>query len=97
MIVNKIEFAEEPFVLLSHDQLQAPIYLLKIDDSEYLATYLLCTHKGCDVRLAGSILHCRCHGSEFTHDGKLLKGPAERDLSVFKTNSDEENVYILLT
>ena len=97
LIVNKIEFTEDPFVLLSHNGLRAPIYLLKADDSEYLATYLLCTHKGCDVRPAGSILHCGCHGSEFTHGGKLLKGPAERDLTIFETSSDEENVYIHLT
>lgn len=37
----------------------------------------VCTHQGCTVALAGKVLQCPCHGSEFDAlTGKVLQGPA---------------------
>jgi cytochrome b6-f complex iron-sulfur subunit len=94
LVINKQELAEDKFVLVSTDRLEAPIYLLKEENDNYLAIYLLCTHKFCDVKPAGTILACPCHGSEYTQYGKVIKGPAEKDLATFPVTSDEENIYI---
>ena len=94
LLVNKQEVGEDKFVLLSSDGLEAPIYLLKTENDKYQAIYLLCTHKFCDVKPAGAILACPCHGSEFTQSGKVLKGPAESDLATFPVTSDGDNIYI---
>jgi len=42
-----------------------------------------CTHLGCPVRWLpdGHIFLCPCHGSQFTLDGKIIKGPATSPLS----------------
>lgn len=49
------------------------------------AISLTCTHQGCTVaKAADGKLHCPCHGAVFAADGKVLKGPAKRNLSKFK-------------
>jgi glycine/D-amino acid oxidase-like deaminating enzyme/nitrite reductase/ring-hydroxylating ferredoxin subunit len=41
-----------------------------------------CTHKGCIVSWnnAAKMWNCPCHGSMFTREGKVLHGPARKDL-----------------
>jgi len=49
------------------------------------AISLTCTHQGCTVQIAGDgKFHCPCHGAVFTSDGKVVKGPAQRDLPKFQ-------------
>ncbi|BAY30772.1 putative phytoene dehydrogenase Rieske iron-sulfur component [Nostoc carneum NIES-2107] len=49
------------------------------------AISLTCTHQGCTVKKADDgKFHCPCHGAVFAADGKVLKGPAQRDLAKFK-------------
>lgn len=54
-------------------------------DAGLCAVYNSCTHLQC---LFGwdeekNIFVCPCHGSEFSREGKVLKGPASRDLDRF--------------
>lgn len=45
------------------------------------AISLACTHQGCTVQLAeDDKFHCPCHGSVFDRQGKVLKGPATKNL-----------------
>ncbi|MDZ7961330.1 MAG: FAD-dependent oxidoreductase [Aulosira sp. DedQUE10] len=49
------------------------------------AISLTCTHQGCTVKKADDgKFHCPCHGAVFAADGKVLKGPAQRDLAKFQ-------------
>ena len=50
-------------------------------DGKLFALSSVCTHRGCKVRARpdGSFV-CRCHGSNFSPEGKVLNGPATRDL-----------------
>ncbi|MBD2439559.1 FAD-dependent oxidoreductase [Nostoc sp. FACHB-110] len=49
------------------------------------AVSLTCTHQGCTVQKAkDGKFHCPCHGAVFDADGKVLKGPAQRNLAKFK-------------
>jgi len=93
LIVKKSEFLEDKYVLLNYDKYSKPIFLVK-NKRNYIALLLLCTHKACKVKPGGSILICPCHGSQFSYEGKVLKGPAEKDLFAFKVSTDNENIYI---
>lgn len=79
------------FVRLSNSGF--PICLYKTG-SGYTACLMECTHRGCEVEVHGSRYVCPCHGSEFSPDGAVLEGPAERPLKTFKITEDETHIYI---
>ncbi|MTJ52790.1 FAD-dependent oxidoreductase [Anabaena sp. UHCC 0253] len=61
------------------------------DDSQ-TAISLTCTHQGCTVKKAADgQFHCPCHGAVFTADGKVVKGPAKRDLATFKIMEKQDD------
>lgn len=94
--VSKSVFEEDKFVLLNHAPIKAPIYLKRVEPNSYRAFLMLCTHKACDVKPAGAILICPCHGSEFSSNGKVLKGPASEDLYEFPVKQNDEKIYVQL-
>ena len=95
IIVAKSDFGSDlTFVLVKNDKLPAPIFLLRQSADNYSAVLMECTHKACEVQPFGKQLHCPCHGSEFTNTGKVLEGPAVKDLQKFRVSSDNLNIYI---
>ncbi|MGM3306823.1 FAD-dependent oxidoreductase [Anabaena sp. WFMT] len=61
------------------------------------AISLTCTHQGCTVQIAADgQFHCPCHGAVFTSEGKVVKGPAQRDLSKFQVvERQDDNLQLL--
>lgn len=56
------------------------------------AISLTCTHQGCTVELAeDGKFHCPCHGAVYDSKGKVLAGPAKRNLSRYKITQQQEN------
>ncbi|GAC80750.1 Rieske Fe-S protein [Gordonia malaquae] len=51
-----------------------------------------CPHMGCAVAHKGSTLDCPCHGSEFTLDGSLVKGPATTGLTAVPVKVDGTDI-----
>ena len=94
--IRKADFLEHKFILVKNERLQAPIYVSKLNEQEYSAVLMLCTHKGCELNPASNFLVCPCHGSEFSNTGKVLSPPAEQDLKKFNVSTDNENIYIQL-
>jgi isorenieratene synthase len=61
------------------------------------AVSLTCTHQGCTVqKAADGKFHCPCHGAVFAADGKVLKGPAQRDLPKFKVVQRQDDEVQLI-
>ncbi len=57
------------------------------------AISLTCTHQGCTVHQeANGEFHCPCHGAVFSAEGKVLRGPAQRDLPRFKVAKRKKTV-----
>lgn len=94
--VKKADLLPENWAVLRTERVNAPIFLSKNEKGDYAAALMLCTHKQCEVRPAGTVLHCPCHGAEFSFTGKVLKEPADKDLQIYQTSSDENYVYIHL-
>lgn len=61
----------------------------------YTAISLKCTHLGCTVEHKGDTFECPCHGSRFDKDGKRMRGPAVRDLSLLRAEPNETGNLIL--
>jgi cytochrome b6-f complex iron-sulfur subunit len=70
------------------------IAVLRHNNSDISAMSLECTHLGCTINVAGDIFVCPCHGSRFTLDGKVLTGPAKKNLKKIALRIDGENVII---
>ncbi|OUL33424.1 UDP-galactopyranose mutase [Nostoc sp. T09] len=67
------------------------VFAAQIGSQEAIS--LTCTHQGCTVKKTDDgKFHCPCHGAVFAADGKVLKGPAQGDLTKFKVvqRQDEE-------
>lgn len=60
------------------------------DEEGFYALSARCTHLGCRLKhdSRSKRFHCNCHGSIFSPEGAVLRGPASRHL---------ERVYITLT
>jgi cytochrome b6-f complex iron-sulfur subunit len=95
--IKKNETVNREFVLLKTTSSKYPICVYKIEEENYIASLLQCTHRGCELNVGGGIYSCPCHGSEFSKAGKLLEGPAVTDLKTFNIETDSENVIIHLS
>lgn len=93
VIVEKSEELQLPAVI--NNPKQGPFLLVK-QGNELRAYSMICTHKECTLNTAGPILVCPCHGSEFSFKGEVLKGPANKNLSVFSVSETATNYTIFL-
>ena len=59
----------------------------------------VCSHKKCTVAYddGKKRIVCPCHGSNFSLDGGVLKGPAEKPLQAYEASLDLEKGRIILT
>ncbi|MCT7981671.1 Rieske 2Fe-2S domain-containing protein [Laspinema sp. A4] len=67
------------------------------EDSELLyAVNPTCTHQGCLVDWNGGERKyiCPCHGTEYSPDGTLLKGPAEENLPPYLVKIEGDQVLV---
>ncbi|PSM47035.1 UDP-galactopyranose mutase [Chroococcidiopsis sp. CCALA 051] len=66
------------------------VYVVSSEKKEAIS--LTCTHQGCTVQLAeDGKFHCPCHGAVYDRQGKVLKGPAQRDLPRFQVVKQQED------
>ncbi len=93
LVIKRADMGSQTAVVLRSEKLPAPVYLLK-DGENYSAVLMLCTHKQCELNTYGKVLHCPCHGSEFSQTGEVLQGPADQPLTKFLVSYDNENIYI---
>lgn len=103
LIISKKEFLIEnsknpyrQFIVVQHSDSKFPLCLYRINDNEYTALSMECTHNSCELQPQGTYLTCPCHGSEFNLQGEVQNPPAEKNLDKYTTTSDHENIYIQL-
>lgn len=57
---------------------------------QLLAVSSLCTHRRCNLKVApDQSFFCPCHGSAFSPEGVVRKGPAQRNLPLFPVRIDD--------
>lgn len=71
--------------------------MFAIPDDGNVAISLTCTHQGCTVQLAeDGKFHCPCHGAMFDRDGKVVKGPATKNLPRFQVVQRQQDKLLLV-
>ena len=96
MYLHKEEIRYRSWVVVKSPGIPFPVGVFRADDAHFFASYLECSHQGCEVEPEGSYLKCPCHGSEYDNHGKVQHGPAEADLKSFAVETDIDNIFILL-
>jgi Rieske Fe-S protein len=46
------------------------------------------------LQSSGDYLHCPAHGSEFNNRGKVVNGPADKDLRIFPVTINNNQLFI---
>lgn len=87
---------QRKFILVKTEKLEFPVCIYRQNETEYTALYMLCTHRGCELKTNGDYIVCPCHGSEFSNKGIVQNPPAENNLKQFPITVDNENIYVSL-
>ncbi len=67
-------------------------------DMDYLVLSRKCTHLGCSLQKSSEqFFTCPCHGSKFTNDGVVVKGPAKINLKKLKYNIESKKKELEIT
>ncbi len=82
---------EKDVMLMEND------FFLFPDPDKPWAISRICTHLGCRVNYSKEeqILVCPCHGSRFSTNGKLLRGPASKPLPSLPVTCSKDDGYIV--
>ena len=86
------EIDEDKKVIITFDKKRYGVYKDEKNDIHIIKTK--CTHLGCYLQFnkVNKVYECFCHGSMFDIDGKLINGPAIKDLKhIVLENEETEN------
>ena len=74
---------------------ESRVVLIRNADSIY-ALSLACTHLGCTLAVTPDELICPCHGSAFDRQGRVIRGPATRNLARHAVEERESRLFIMI-
>jgi Rieske Fe-S protein len=72
------------------------ILLIRTSKDAIVALKPECTHQNCAVQYKkkwGQV-RCTCHGSRFSTSGKVLNGPADKDLGTYPTKIEDGKLVV---
>ena len=95
--IARKEFESVRFALVDVPGLPLPLYVYKDEKDRFSAVSTRCMHRGCQVEPVAGHLVCPCHGSEYTNQGEVMKGPTLLPLQRYAVVADEESVVITLS
>ena len=96
LVVPADKFTEQTKMLvLRSDHLDNDILLVK-NNASYNALLLMCTHEGYALTPTDSKIFCNAHGSQFDLEGHVIKEPALKPLTRYKTALVNNNITIYL-
>lgn len=86
--------AYRSFIIVRNDALKCPICVYRMNDNDYTALWMRCTHQGAELQASGDVLQCTAHGSEFTSKGEVRNGPADKALRTFPVTVTNDEIFI---
>ncbi len=76
--------------------MERPVYIRRDASGSLTAVLASCTHQGCQPEPVGNRLECPCHGSQFSFEGAVLAGPADRPLTRYEVTETDGEIVVLL-
>ena len=96
LVIASSELDAAVGVFLQTADMPRPIYLRRLASGELVAVLASCTHQGCQPEPVADRLVCPCHGSEFSFEGVVLQGPAERPLTRYDVTEEGGDIVLWL-
>lgn len=96
LIVASADVDEAGAVFLQTRGMRRPVFLRRSDSGSWTAVLASCTHRGCQPAPVGDRLACPCHGSEFSFEGEVLAGPADRPLVRYEVIEEDGRLMVLM-
>ena len=94
MIKQKGGTAYSSFIIVRNEALKYPICIYRINEQEYTALWMKCSHQGAELQASGDVLQCAAHGSEFNSKGEVRNGPANAALRSFPVSVTNDEIFI---
>ncbi len=90
------EFAQADYKLIRVSNYNYDLAIQKQADGSFLTLVLKCTHAAQPLTKTGDKYYCTLHGSQFSHEGTVMKGPAEKNLSqlISKINANDLTIHL---
>lgn len=101
LVVDRLVASVQPGARLAAKGLADPaLAYLVITDGPQIAEYAIgttCTHLGCTVawKAEQNRFVCPCHGSQYDNQGRVVHGPARRDLGVLTVVVKQNQVRLV--
>ncbi len=82
--------------LLNEKSPVGPVLIVRVSANNLLAVNPTCTHAGCTVAWLAEQkkFHCPCHGTEYSSDDKVIKGPARKPLKTYAVKIENDSVLV---
>ena len=97
IIVPISNFTDKINILIVRStKLDFDILVVKLDDGNYNAMLMKCTHQDNALTASKNGLFCSTHGSAFDLQGNVTKEPALRPLKKFKTEIINSSIQIFI-
>jgi len=73
------------------------VFIVRAKEGYFYALSATCTHLGCiaNWKSEEGIVACPCHGSKFDIEGKVIAGPAPRQLPRFSVTLDDQGHLVI--
>ena len=100
LIVEKSEFVnqetkgEYESIIVTSNYNKDPIVLFKRGENIYEAYSLVCTHDNEKLNIKDNLLVCPTDGSKFSKYGKVITGPAVKDLRQYSVDKTATTIEI---
>lgn len=90
------DFTQNNFKLIRVANYNYDIGVQKKEDGSFSAMVLMCTHARHPLTKAGNGYYCTLHGSKFSGEGKVEKGPASKPMVHLATEITGDDLIIIL-
>lgn len=90
------EFDKSDYKIIRVSNYDYDLAIQKNKDGTFSTLLLKCSHANQPLTKTGNNYYCTAHGSQFTHEGVVTKGPADRNLTQLATNVAGDLVKIQL-
>jgi cytochrome b6-f complex iron-sulfur subunit len=94
VVLDRRELDQGRFVLVDVPGFALPLYLYRQEDGTVSAVSTRCMHLGCQVEPVAGHLICPCHGSEYSNEGAVLRGPTRLPLRRYPTAVEDDTILI---